>query len=74
MADNKVELNAENLEGVAGGAAVEIKNIDKRDVVDVTLKEGDPGRAGDVEAQRLEQILKSGDPRPDRTKKTTIKF
>ena len=73
MADNKVELNAENLEGVAGGAAVENKNIDKRDVVEVTLKEGDPGRAGNLIAQTPEEILKHGDPRPN-INEPTIEF
>ena len=42
MADKnvKAELNAENLEGVAGGAAVEIRDIDKHSKEHVDIRAG----------------------------------
>ena len=50
MADNKVELNAENLEGVAGGAV----KVDAGDVGNTQTKNG-AEKGGDVKKSQLKK-------------------
>ena len=74
MADKnvKAELNAENLEGVAGGAAVEIKDIDKHSKEYVDIRAGiedmdmrDPWRDKDLRSEKRPPENKDEEPRHD---------
>jgi hypothetical protein len=74
MADKnvKAELNAENLEGVAGGAAVEIRDIDKHSKEYVDIRAGiensdmhDPWRDKDLHSEKRPPENKDEEPRHD---------